>query len=499
MLVYGTGAIALMTVAIGLAGCHGGGAAASAPAPEKAASVTPTQVSVVAARIGAIEQAAQVTGTLTAQDDVVVGAKAAGRLAVVFKREGDSVRANEVVAQMDTADLQNQLDQQVSNLAAARTRLDSAKVAYADAQTNLALTDAQTASAVRQAQAAYSAAKEQLAEVKAGARTQERQQAQETVAAAKADRDIARSDLKRYRDLFDQKAVSAQQVDQAQAAADSADARYNSAVQALSLVQEGSRVEDIRRSQFAADEANQALVTAQANRSQLTLRRSDVDTARQNIAVAKSTVDQAAASVRLAQQALADASIRSPIDGVIQERRAEAGQQLGAGKDVMRIVSLQNVYFDAQLPEAQFARVTAGQHVDVTVDGQPGHHFDGVVYRLFPVASAGARSFTVRIRLLNGGTLVRPSMFARGQIVLATHPHAVLVPRDAILDATDQDGRLFIVQDKIAHEVKVKLGFANPKEVEIIAGVHGGDQVVDVGQAQLQDGTPVQIISGGKG
>jgi RND family efflux transporter MFP subunit len=483
---------------VGMGGCRSGDSAAKLAAT-KATQPVATQVSVVTAKIGPIRQIAQVTGSLNSLNDVTVGVKIAGKVRDVFVREGDTVRAGQVVAQQDPADLQAQYDQQTANLAAAQTKLDQSKVALQNARTTLQLTDAQTKSAVRQAQAALDIAKQEAQVVKLGARTQEREQAQENIASAKADRDKARADLKRYQELYKQNAVAAQQLDQAQAAADSADARYNSAMQAYSLIQEGARPEDIRRAQAAVEQANQAVVTAQANRDQVAMRRDDVETARAGIAAAQAGVEQAQAAVRLARQGINDAVIRSPIDGVVAERKVEPGMQLGAGKDVMRIVSLTDVYFDAQLPEVAFAQVIPGMIVDVTIDALGGRHFQGVVSKIYPVASTQARSFTVRIKLANERSLLRPQMFARGQIVLATHPRAVLVPRDAILDATETTGRVFVVvndgKGKKAKEVKVTLGFSDPQQFEITSGVHAGDQVVTVGQSQLQDGTPVQIVS----
>jgi HlyD family secretion protein len=498
------GLLALST--LGITGCQKGDTAAKVAATQAKQEV-PIQVSVTKARTGSIQQVAQVTGVLNSLNDVVVGVKIAGKIQDVFVREGDKVSVGQVVAQQDPADLKAQYDQQVANLAAAQTKLDQARVAYKNAQTTLTITEAQTQSAVRQAQAALDVARQEAQVIKVGARLQERQQAQENVASAKADRDKARADLKRYQQLYKENAVSAQQLDQAQAAADSADANYNRYTQALSLIQEGSRPEDIRRAQSSVEQANQSLVTAQANRDQVSLRRDDVATAAAGIASAQAGVAQAQAAVRLAKQGVNDSVIRSPIDGVVAERKVEPGMQLGAGKDVMRLVSLTQVFFDAQLPEAQFAQVNIGFPVDVTIDAVGTRHFQGTVTKIYPVASAQARSFTVRIQIKNEGNRLRPQMFARGQIVLATHPNAVLVPRDAVLDAADGVGRVFVVVDdkstrglthgetsgaKIAEERKVKLGFSNPQDTEIATGVKSGDQIVTIGQSQLQNNTPVQ-------
>ncbi|HZP82489.1 MAG TPA: efflux RND transporter periplasmic adaptor subunit [Chthonomonadaceae bacterium] len=507
-------ALALSALAVGglaLAGCRRGGETAATQATPAAAQTQATQVSVTPARRATISDTAEVTGALSALQDVTVGVKAAGKVVAVYAREGDLVRAGQVVAQQDTADFQAQLEQQRAtlnqqraNLATAQSKLEQAKVAYQNAQTTLKWTDDQTKSAVRQAQAALVSAQEQAAVVKQGARPQERQQAEENVAAAKANRDKARSDLKRYQDLYRQQAVSAQQLDQAQSVADSAEAQYNSAVQALSLIQEGSRPEDIRRAQAAVEQARQALVAAQSNRDQVNLRRADVETARVGILSAQAAVQQAQASVRqaeasvrLAAQQLADTAVRSPITGVVAERKAEPGMQLGAGKDVMRIVALDSIYFDAQLSETQYAEVRMGMPVAVTVDALPGRTFQGSVTKIYPVASTQSRSFRVRIGLKNEGNVLRPQMFARGQIVLATHPNAVIVPRDAVLDNNGKTGRLFVVENSTAKERKVTLGFSNLRVLEITSGLKEGEEVVTVGQAQIQDGDRVQALPNG--
>jgi HlyD family secretion protein len=501
----------LSALAVGglvLAGCRRGGETAATQATPAAAQTQATQVSVTPARRATISDTAEVTGALSALQDVTVGVKAAGKVVAVYAREGDLVRAGQVVAQQDTADFQAQLEQQRAtlnqqraNLATAQSKLEQAKVAYQNAQTTLKWTDDQTKSAVRQAQAALVSAQEQAAVVKQGARPQERQQAEENVAAAKANRDKARADLKRYQDLYRQQAVSAQQLDQAQSVADFAEAQYNSAVQALSLIQEGSRPEDIRRAQAAVEQARQALVAAQSNRDQVNLRRADVETARVGILSAQAAVQQAQASVRqaeasvrLAAQQLADTAVRSPLTGVVAERKVEPGMQLGAGKDVMRIVALDSIYFDAQLSETQYAEVRMGMPVAVTVDALPGRTFQGSVTKIYPVASTQSRSFRVRIGLKNEGNALRPQMFARGQIVLATHPNAVIVPRDAVLDNNGKTGRLFVVENGAAKERKVTLGFSNLRVLEITFGLKEGEEVVTVGQAQVQDGDKVQSL-----
>ncbi len=488
-------AVGLGVLVLGSGACKRGGEAAeekSTAKPATAVAKPPTLVGISTVSTSKIEDVVLVTGALNTKSDVTVGVKSGGKLLSVFVREGDVVRAGQIVAKQDPTDLQAQLDSQRANLAANLSRLEQAKVTMRNAQTTLKWTDEQTMTAVRQSMAALEVAKQQAILVQSGARPQEKQQAEESVAAAKADRDKARADLKRYQNLYRGNAISAQQLDQAQSIADSADARYNSSVQALSLIKEGARVEDIRRSQAAAEQANQALASAQSNREQVNMRRTDVENARAGILAAQAAVQQAQANVRLAEQALRDLDLRSPIDGIVQSRLAEPGMQIGNAKpDVVRIVDVRTIYFDALVPETQYTKLHIGQPVEVEVYAMQGRKFMGTVSQVFPVATS-ARSFTVRVSLKNDGNLLRPQMFASGKVVLTTHQNAVVVTRDTVMDKNGSTGRVYVVKDGVAEERKVTIGIQSGDKFEITEGLQSGDKVVFSGQGQIQKGDKVE-------
>jgi RND family efflux transporter MFP subunit len=159
----------------------------------------------------------------------------------------------------------------------------------------------------------------------------------------------------------------------------------------------------------------------------------------------------------------------------------------------MRIVSLDAIYFDAQLPESQVEHVRVGQPVSISVDAAAGRTFRGTVSEIYPVASSTARSFTVRIAIRNEGNALRPQMFARGRIILARHEHAIVVPRDAVLDYTGTTGRVFVAKNGKAVAQGVKCGFTQDAQIEIISGLKRGDLVVTVGQSQIQPGDAIEV------
>ena len=90
---------------------------------------------------------------------------------------------------------------------------------------------------------------------------------------------------------------------------------------------------------------------------------------------------------------------------------------------------------------------------------------------------------------------MRPQMFARGEVKSAVHRDATLVPKDAVLfDPVTRKARVFVALDKKAVEKEVKVGFSNPKLVEVTnGGVTTGDKVIVEGQTTLQDGDPIRV------
>jgi len=516
--VRAAGMAGLAVAAALAAGCGRQPAAANSEAAASGAAAV--AVTVAPAASGDISRTVDVTGSLVALQDVTVGTRAPGRVAAVFVREGDPVRAGQVVATMDSTDPQAGVQQAQASLDAAFTReqqaraaLQQARIAVTqarnqlrNAEVTLRWTDRTSATAVEVARAGLQSAQEALSVVKQGAREQERRQAEENVRSAKATYEKARADLRRSQDLYREQAVSQSQLDQAQAAFEAAQAQYNSAQQALSLIREGARPEEIRRAELAVQQARESLAKAEADRATVELRRQDVENARASVqaaeaglktaqagvAQARAGVDQARAALRIAQEGLRNAYITSPITGYVADRIAEPGAQLGGGGPVMRIVAPGSVYFQAVLSESQFALVRPGQSATVTVDAIAGRQFRGRVSKVFPVASA-ARSFPVRIDIPADPRL-RPEMYGRGSILIDTHRGATIVPKDAVIfDPVDRKARLFVAQAGKASERSVQVGYTDPGRVEVVAGVRPGEQVIVAGQNALSDGDPVRV------
>lgn len=121
----------------------------------------------------------------------------------------------------------------------------------------------------------------------------------------------------------------------------------------------------------------------------------------------------AQAQAAIFRQQLDDATLRSPIDGVVAEKRTDVGQRLGEATVAFVLVQTSPLKLRFRVPEKELPRVRLGQNVKATVDAYPGDVFQGKVAIVGGVIDPATRSFTVDTEFANRDGKLRPGMFAR--------------------------------------------------------------------------------------
>ena len=214
------------------------------------------------------------------------------------------------------------------------------------------------------------------------------------------------------------------------------------------------------------------------------------DIRRQQVQQADAQLRQAQAQVRLARQALSDATIVSPIDGFVTGKPAKVGQVVSPGTPVASIVSLDGVYFEGQVPETEIANVSIGQTATVTLDAIPGRTFTGSVVAIDPKAESLGRLFAARIAINNAGSIIKPGMFGQAVLKLKSIPGAVTVPLDAVKKIEDKS-YVFVKNGDVARRVQVKVGQQTGDRIQVI-GLSPNEQVILQGKDLVQDGSKIR-------
>ena len=179
--------------------------------------------------------------------------------------------------------------------------------------------------------------------------------------------------------------------------------------------------------------------------------------------------------------ALSRYELRSPAAGRIVKRRAVVGEVVEQRDALYTVTDLSTMWLMMDLRERDLVQVRVGLPVLFTVDGLPGHAFDGIVSWISNTVDDRTRTVKVRANVPNERGLLRANMFGLARIIVHDNDEVVSIPSEAV--QTDGCCQLvFVKQDETLFEPrKVSLGASADGYVEILAGLALGESVVTVG------------------
>ncbi len=343
-------------------------------------------------------------------------ARVAGHMLHAYVEENQSVRAGQVLAEIDPRDYQVAVDQARAALMQARAAAEAAagtvnvtrrtggagvsqaQAGVAAARARKAMSERERASAlsqVKSAQAAEKAAEAAVEMARKGVTS-----ATAALVGAQANADQARKDAARMEALVKQGAVSTQQQEaagalavSAQANVEAAQAQASSAQSGVALAQERQRQASlgVTQAEEAAASAQAAVAQAEAavrqavagkqsslsNPEQIRVRRSEAGSAKAQVAIAEALLAQAKLNLWYTR-------IVASIDGVVAEKDVREGQYVQPGQLLVAIVPQLHTHLLANFKETQLKRIKPGQKVAFTVDAYPSLRFSGRVESISP-------------------------------------------------------------------------------------------------------------------
>ena len=470
-------AVSLAVAALALAGCVDRDAQAQAERTKAIVTDTTVPVQVTMASQADVPVELELTGSLQTDDDVTISAKLGGRLTEVTVREGDAVRAGQIIARQETDDARTALRQAQANTASARTAL-------AQARTQASITPEQTSAAVRRSEAALQQAKINLQKLLNGAREEEKRQAKASVDQAKSEMDTAEKALDRAKRLHAEGAIAEQSLEEAQNRFQTARALYTGSLEAYNLVLDASRPEDIEAAREQVRQAEAQLAADQASK------RLDQNLEYQ-VDAAEAGLNAAIEAENLARLALEDLVIRAPQSGKVSGMPLKAGTFVAPGTPIARLIGVTGVFYEAEVPEKDVAKLVIGMPVAVVVDALGGARLTGQVSTIDPLASDLGRLYGVRVSLEENLGSLKPGMFAEGTVTLSVERGVTLVPNNALL----RDGEavsVYVVEGDTAVQKSVVVRMT-AGSMTVVEGLSPGEQVVTAGKSDLIDGSTVRI------
>ena len=297
--------------------------------------------------------------------EVNIGFKTAGRLIERTVDEGDAVKKGQIIARLDRDQLVAQREREAAGEQSALDQL-------AQAQTSLEWQKDTLAADVEQKRADLASMEARLAEMRNGARPQEKLDAKAAVDSAASEVDRAKKDWDRAQVLYKNDDISTAQFDQYRNRWESAAAALNQSKEREALVLAGPRIEQINAQAALVERARAALKMAEANTLEMKRRRQELATRQAEIARSK-------ASVALIDSQISDTVATSPVDGVVLVKSADPGEVLAAGTTVVTIGDIDHPWLRGYINETDLGRVKIGSKATVTTDSYPGKIYNGRV------------------------------------------------------------------------------------------------------------------------
>lgn len=409
----------------------------------------------------------RVNGSVVPVRSVNLSPKNAGRLERLLVNQGDVVAAGDLIAVMESRDLDAQYLQAQARQIQAEARLKELQAG------GTPVVVAQGQEEVRQAQTQMLVEAAQVNEAEA-----QIAEAQAQVNESQAQLDLAEQQLKRNIALESEGAISGDRLDELTTAANRARANLERSRASLVRAQAG----------FLRTQASQAQAKSRLEASQLRLQDTASSQRPEQIELAEAQIFEAMAQVRAVEVQKEDSLLRAPFDGIVTQRYADPGafvtpttsaSSTASATSTSVVALAQGLEVIANVPEVDIDAIQPGQIVEITADAFPEATFLGQVRLVSPeaVEEQNVTSFQVRVALTTGLKQLRSGMNVDLNFIGQNLGDVLVVPTVAIVTREGERGVLVPDSKNEPEFQPVKTGATIGKETQILSGVEQGERV----------------------
>jgi HlyD family secretion protein len=242
------------------------------------------------------------------------------------------------------------------------------------------------------------------------------------------------------------------------------------------LIAQNARDDSDKNFQMAAQKQE----SAQAN----------LASAKAAIAKSQASLEQQQAALDMSQENLRNATIVSPMDGVVLSRDSEVGTAVSSilvvGSSatlIMTIGDLNEVYVKGKADESDVGKLYLGQPARITVESFKDQKFEGRVTKISPmgVEKDNVTTFEVRVSISNERHILKAQMTANAEVILDEHKRVLAIPEGAIVYNKDKSTAVQIpdpTNEKGFRKENITTGISNGAKTEVLKGLTEGEQVI---------------------
>ncbi|MFD2915049.1 efflux RND transporter periplasmic adaptor subunit [Psychroserpens luteus] len=215
---------------------------------------------------------------------------------------------------------------------------------------------------------------------------------------------------------------------------------------------------------------------------------------------AKSSYESQQEAVNQLNQQIGKTLVKAPFTGTIDDVITEQGSVVGAGQtQLFRIVNLDNMYIETEVPERYVANVTKGKKVTVEL-AVLGKTLEAKIRQAGDVINPANRTFKAEIEIPNEDKSIKPNLTARLKINDYTNENALLIPQSVISENAEGSQYIYVVTDKdengigVAKRVIIETGKTQGDNIEVLSGIENGAEIIKEGARSVRDGQSVEVI-----
>ena len=208
------------------------------------------------------------------------------------------------------------------------------------------------------------------------------------------------------------------------------------------------------------------------------------------IAKAQASLEQQQATLSQAEENLRNATIVSPMDGVVLSRDSEIGTAVSSilvvgssATPIMTIGDLNEVYVKGKVDESDIGKVYLGQPARITIESFKDRKFTGHVTKISPMGAEkdNVTTFEVRVSISNEKKILKAQMTANAEIVLDERKGVLAIPEGAVVYNKDKSTAVQVpdpTSEKGMRKIAISTGISNGAKTEVLKGLTEGQQVV---------------------
>jgi membrane fusion protein, multidrug efflux system len=208
---------------------------------------------------------------------------------------------------------------------------------------------------------------------------------------------------------------------------------------------------------------------------------------------AQNLYDDAVIQLAQAEKEFVNATIKSPISGIIIKKQVEGGEYINIGSPIATIVDISKLKIKLNVSEVNVYQLKLNDKAIITTDVYPGVVFEG---NISFISSQGddSHNYPVEIVIQNNSKYpLKSGTFANVMIKLPLAAEALYIPRESLLGSITE-ASVYVAENNKAILKKIIVGSGNDKYIKVISGLKEGEEVIVNGQINLSENKAIKIV-----